>query len=73
MFFIICLLLISCNLSVQRLNFVIKLSSFLVPIISLFFLSDKPCIMFLFKFLYFLLKFINVSLVKAKHLLNFKV
>lgn len=73
MFFIICLLLICCNLFIQRFNLAIKLISLLMPIISLLFLPDKPSIVFLFKFLYFLLQFINISLVEAKHLLNFKV
>jgi len=44
-----------------------------MPIVSLFLLPFKPCIMLFFEFLYFLLKFFNISLMQAKHLLNFEI
>lgn len=73
MLFVICLLFVCCNFFIQWLDFVIKLISFLMPIISLLLLSSKPCTVLFFEFLYFLLKFINISLVKSKHLLNLEV
>lgn len=44
-----------------------------MPIICLFLLSGEPCSVFFFELLNFLFKLIDISLVKAKHLLNFEV